>query len=90
MNIKQLNKKLIQLIHNKAFDQAIKSEIVFGCRVEIYAYQDLKTWIKALSNTSQIIACENQDISYRWTNFNQATEVFNMRGNKQELAWVQQ
>lgn len=64
-------------------------------------YQDLKTWIDALSNKintnnennksnkNQIIACENQDLKYRWANFNQTVEAFNMRGKKQELAWVQ-
>jgi len=53
-------------------------------------YQALASWINTLSNSSQIIACENQDLPHRWANFNQATQAFNMRGKKQELTWVQQ
>lgn len=56
-------------------------------------YQHLKTWIKRINSsnsTNQIIACENQDLTYRWANFNKTAQAFNMRGNKQELMWVHQ
>jgi len=51
-------------------------------------YPKLKRWIKQ-NKCSQIIACENQDLTYKWADFNQTAEVFNMRGKGKELAWVQ-
>lgn len=49
----------------------------------------LKWWIKQ-NKCSQIIACENQDLTYAWADFNQTVEALNMRGKGKELAWVQE
>lgn len=51
-------------------------------------YGDLKRWIGE-NKCSQIIACENQDLTYKWADFNQTAEAFNMRGKGKELMWVQ-
>lgn len=54
-------------------------------------YQNLKIWIDKLvkdKHRNQIIACENQDLRYRWANFNQTAEAFNMHGKKTELAYI--
>jgi site-specific DNA-adenine methylase len=51
-------------------------------------YPHLKRWIEK-NKQSQIIACENQDLTYRWADFNKTHEALNMRGKGKELAWVQ-
>lgn len=52
-------------------------------------YSYLKKWIEQ-NKQSQIIACENQNLTYRWADFNQVHEVLNMRGKGEELVWVQE
>jgi len=51
-------------------------------------YQRLKWWIEQ-NQISQIIACENQNLTFRWADFNKVQKAFNMRGKGKELAWVQ-
>lgn len=51
-------------------------------------YEHLQWWIKQ-NKCSQIIACENQNLTYRWADFNKTAEAFNMRGKSKELAWLQ-
>jgi len=51
-------------------------------------YRALEWWI-GQNPISQIIACENQDLTYRWADFNKTHEAFNMQGKGKELAWVQ-
>ena len=51
-------------------------------------YPHLKNWIEQ-NKCSQIIACENQNLTYRWADFNKTHEAFNMRGKSKELVWVQ-
>jgi site-specific DNA-adenine methylase len=52
-------------------------------------YPHLKRWIEG-NKQSQIIACENQNLTYRWADFNKTHEALNMRGKSKELAWVQE
>jgi len=52
-------------------------------------YHYLKWWIEQ-KKCSQIIACENQDLTYQWAEFNQS--VLSRSANnrvKKELIWVQ-
>lgn len=51
-------------------------------------YSHLKRWIEE-NKQSQIIACENQNLTYRWADFTKTHEAFNMRGKSKELVWVQ-
>lgn len=51
-------------------------------------YAHLRWWIEQ-NQCSQIIACENQNLTFRWADFNKTAEAFNMRGKSKELAWVQ-
>lgn len=51
-------------------------------------YAHLQWWIEQ-NQCSQIIACENQNLTFRWADFNKMAEAFNMRGKSTELAWVQ-
>jgi site-specific DNA-adenine methylase len=54
-------------------------------------YLHLKWWIEQIKQNeiSQIIACENQNLTYRWADFNKTHEVLNFRSKSKELAWVQ-
>lgn len=52
-------------------------------------YWHLQWWIKQ-NKYSQIIACENQDLTCSWADFNQSTDSRNANNRvKKELVWVQ-
>lgn len=50
-------------------------------------YQNLEHWLKE-AQFKQKIACENEELAFPWADFNKARKAFNMRGFKQELAYV--